>query len=74
MNEASRILDGDLTAAELTTLLERLKHDPALRDEVAAQQLIRDGLAGLRTLDAGYTLRILARLRRAEAAAARPHP
>lgn len=65
MDEASRLLDGDLTAAELTMLLERLKHDAALRDEVAAQQLIRDGLAGLRTLDAGYTLRILARLRRA---------
>jgi len=66
MNEASRLLDGDLTAAELSALLERLKHDAALRDEVAAQQLIRDGLAGLRTLDAGYTLRILARLRRAQ--------
>lgn len=66
MNEASRLLDGDLTAAELTTLLDRLKHDVALRDEVAAQQLIRDGLAGLRTLDDGYTLRILAKLRRAQ--------
>ena len=66
MNEASRLLDGDLTAAELTTLLERLKRDPELRDEVAAQQLIRDGLTGLRALDAGYTLRIVARLRRAQ--------
>ena len=66
MNEASRLLDGDLMPAELTTLLERLKHDADLRDEVAAQQLIRDGLAGLRTLDDGYTLRILARLRRAQ--------
>lgn len=66
MNEASRLLDGDLTAAELTTLLERLKGDAALRDEVAAQQLIRDGLGGLRTLDDGYSLRILARLRQAQ--------
>lgn len=66
MNEASRLLDGDLTAAELTTLLERLKHDAAFRDEVAVQQLVRDGLAGLRTLDDGYSLRILARLRRAQ--------
>ena len=66
MNEASRLLDGDLTAAELTTLLERLKHDSALRDEVAVQQLVRDGLAGLRTLDDGYSLRIIARLRRAQ--------
>ena len=64
MNEASRLLDGDLTAAELTTLLERLKYDAAFRDEVSAQQLIRDGLAGLRTLDDGYSVRILARLRR----------
>ena len=66
MSEASRLLDGDLTAAELTTLLERLKCDAVLRDKVAAQQLIRDGLADLRTLDDGYTLRILARLRRAQ--------
>ena len=66
MNEASCLLDGDLTAAELTTVLDLLKHDAALRDEVAAQQLIRDGLAGLRTLDDGYTLRILARLRRVQ--------
>ena len=66
MDEASRLLDGDLTAAELTTLLERLKHDAALRDEVGVQQMIRDGLVGLRTPDDGYTLRIIARLRRAQ--------
>jgi negative regulator of sigma E activity len=66
MDDASRLLDGELTAAELTTLLERLKHDAAFRDEVSARQLIRDSLAGLRTLDDGYTLRILARLRRAQ--------
>ena len=66
MDEASRLLDGELTAAELTTVLERLKHDAGLRDEVGVQQLIRDGLAGLRTPDDGYTLRIIARLRRAQ--------
>lgn len=65
MNEASRLLDGDLSAAELAIVLERLKHDAALRDEVATQQLIRDGVAGLRTPDDGYSLRILARLRQA---------
>lgn len=67
MNDATRLLDGDLTAAELTTLLERLKHDAALRDELTVQQLVSDGLAGLRTPDDGYTLRILARLRQARA-------
>ena len=66
MNDASRLLDGELTEADLTTLLERLKHDTALRDEISAQQLVRDGLAGLRSLDAGYTLRILAAVRRAQ--------
>ena len=66
MDDASRLLDGELTAAELTTMLERLKHDAALRDEVGVQQLIRDGLAGLRTPDDGYTVRIIARLRRAQ--------
>ena len=66
MNEASRLLDGELTEAELTTLLERLKHDTALSDDISAQQLVRDGLAGLRSLDAGYTLRILAAVRLAQ--------
>jgi negative regulator of sigma E activity len=66
MTDASRLLDGDLTETELTTLLERLKHDASLRDEVSSQQLVRDGLAGLRSLDAGYTLRILAAVRRAQ--------
>ncbi len=66
MNEASRLLDGELTEADLTTLLERLKHDTALRDEISTQQLVRDGLAGLRSLDAGYTLRILAAVRLAQ--------
>ena len=66
MNEASRLLDGDLTAEELAALLERAKHDAAFRDEVSAQQLVRDSLAGLRTLDDGYTLRILDRLRQAQ--------
>jgi negative regulator of sigma E activity len=65
MNEVSRLLDGDLNAEELVTLLERLKHDTDLRDEVSTQQLVRDSLRGLRTLDAGYTLGILERLRQA---------
>lgn len=63
MNEASRLLDGDLSAAELAVLLERLKHDANLRDEINTEQLRRDALAGLRTFDDGYSLRILARLR-----------
>ncbi|MEO7335296.1 MAG: hypothetical protein ABIV63_01840 [Caldimonas sp.] len=67
MNDAARLLDGDLTPEELTELLEGLKHDGALRDEVNLHQLIRDGLAGLRSPDDGYTLRILARLREARA-------
>jgi len=29
MNDASRLLDGELTQAELTTVLERLKRDTA---------------------------------------------
>lgn len=67
MNDAARLLDGDLTSEELTELLERLKHDAALRDEVTVQQLIRDAISGLRSPDDGYTLRILARLREARA-------
>ena len=67
MNDAARLLDGDLTPEELTELLERLKHDATLRDEVTVQQLIRDSISGLRSPDDGYTLRILARLREARA-------
>ena len=63
MNEASRLLDGDLSAAELAILLERLKNDAALREEINTEQLRRDALTGLRTPDDGYSLRILARLR-----------
>lgn len=48
-------------------MLERLKHDATLRDEISAQQLVRGGMAGLRSPDAGYTLRILAAVRRARA-------
>ncbi len=66
MNEASRLLDGDLTDTELTALLQRLKHDAALRDELAVQQLVRDSVAGVQALDNGYTLRILQRLRRVQ--------
>ena len=36
MNDASRLLDGELTPSELTTLLERLKHDASLRDAARA--------------------------------------
>ena len=66
MNDAARLLDGELTQAELTTLLERLKHDVTLRDEISAQQLIREGLAGLRSADSGYSLPILAACRKAQ--------
>jgi len=65
MDDASRLLDGELTRDELIALLDRLKYDAALRDEVSAQQLLRDAVAGLRVLDDGYTLRIIQRLRRA---------
>jgi negative regulator of sigma E activity len=66
MNDASRILDGDLTEAELTMLLTRLKNDAGLRDQVVTEQLVRDAVAGVRALDNGYTLRILASLRSAQ--------
>jgi negative regulator of sigma E activity len=65
MNDAARLLDGDLTAAEMDATLERLRHDPELRDALTTEQLVRDAAGGLRALDRGYTLRILARLRAA---------
>lgn len=66
MNDAARLLDGDLSEDELTVMLERLKRDAAFRDEISAQQLMRDAVAGIRALDDGYSLRILARVRGAQ--------
>ncbi len=63
MDDVSRLLDGDLSPSELEALLARLAGDAQLRDEVTVQQLVRDAVAGVRALDDGYTLRILARLR-----------
>jgi hypothetical protein len=64
MTDAERLLDGDLTPQELERLLDRLRDDPTLRDEVTLRQLVRDAVTGVRALDDGYTLRILERLRR----------
>jgi len=65
MDDADKLLDGDLTAAELNRLLARMRDEPELRDEVTLRQLVRDAVSGVRALDDGYTLRILARIRRA---------
>jgi hypothetical protein len=62
---AASFLDGDLSAGELDALLRRLPGDAALRDAITTGQLVRDAVAGVRALDDGYTLRILARLREA---------
>jgi negative regulator of sigma E activity len=62
MHELSRLLDDELPDNELGTLLERLKQDADLRDQLSTLQLVRDGLAGLRSLDAGYSQRILAKV------------
>jgi hypothetical protein len=64
MTDAERLLDGDLTPQDLERLLDRLRDDPTLRDEVTLRQLVRDAVTGVRALDDGYTLRILERLRR----------
>ena len=65
ISEATRLLEGPLSARELDALLARLPHDAALRDAVTLQQLATDAVAGVRALDDGYTQRILARLRAA---------
>lgn len=65
MNEAARLLDGELDVRELDEVLAKLRRDPELRDALTTEQLVRDAAAGVRALDRGYTLRILARLRAA---------
>ena len=64
-DQLSRFLDSDLSSDECSALLERLRSDPAARDQLTVMQLVRDAVAGVRALDDGYTLRILARVRRA---------
>lgn len=65
MNEAARLLDGELDAKELDEVLAKLRRDPDLRDALTTEQMVRDAAAGVHALDRGYTLRILARLRAA---------
>jgi negative regulator of sigma E activity len=63
MHDLARLLDDDMPDTELGALLDRLKHDAGLRDQLSTQQLVSDSLAGLRSLDAGYSLRILAKVK-----------
>lgn len=67
MNDASRLLDGDLSPLELARLLRRLHRDPTFRDAVSSVQLVRDAITGNEALDDGYTQRILERVRTAAA-------
>lgn len=53
---------GDLSNAELTLMLARLRHDRQFRDELTTHQLVNDALCGLKSPDNGYGLRIIAKL------------
>ena len=59
----SAMRDGEVTPDELGSTLASLRDGQDDRDDVTAYQLIKDAVAGHRTLDDGYSVRILARLR-----------
>ena len=58
----SAMLDGELSPDELGLVLAKLRNARDERDAVTVYQLVNDAVGGIRVLDDGYTVRILARL------------
>ena len=58
----SAMLDGEVSPDELGAALAELRATPEERDAVTVYQLIKDAVSGVRVLDDGYSVRILARL------------
>ena len=58
----SAMLDGEISPDELGSALARLRSAREERDAVTVYQLIKDSVGGIRVLDDGYSVRILARL------------
>ncbi len=58
----SAMLDGEVSADELGLVLAKLRNARDERDAITLYQLINDAVGGIRVLDDGYTVRILARL------------
>ena len=58
----SAMLDGEVSPDELGAALANLRAARDERDAVTVYQLIKDAVGGIRVLDDGYTVRILARL------------
>ena len=58
----SALLDGEISPDELGVTLASLRAGKDERDAVTVYQLINDAMSGVRVLDDGYTVRILARL------------
>jgi negative regulator of sigma E activity len=55
----SALLDGEVNAGELDSLLAAVPHGRHLRDTISTYQLVNDAIAGHVGLDHGYTQRIL---------------
>ena len=58
----SAMLDGEVSPDQLGAALANLRSAGDERDVVTVYQLIKDAVSGVRVLDDGYTVRILARL------------
>ena len=56
----SALLDGEVSPDELGAALAKLRAGKDERDAVTVYQLINDAMSGIRVLDDGYTVRILA--------------
>jgi negative regulator of sigma E activity len=63
MNEKlSLLMDSEVEANEISSLVELLKNNPAARDEWTVMQMIGDATRGLAVADDGFSVRIIEKL------------
>ena len=64
MNEKlSLLMDSEVEAIEISTLLDLLKRSPDAREQWTVMQMIGDATRGLVVADDGFSLRILDKLK-----------
>ena len=62
--KVSLLLDSQLDAEDVSTVLKELGTDDVLRDRFTIYGLVGDAMRGVYVLDDGFSKRIFARLRR----------
>ena len=64
--EISAYIDSELIAEETDALVDTLRHEPDARDDWFLYHLAGDAMRGQPTIDDGYSIRILAKLKAVE--------